>query len=167
VRAHVPLLRGRVDTTEVDMQLGSLLVEAKLTEGGFQTARPALVERYRDLEQVFDVAALPRTGTTSVGEQWDEALGAMVTMTRGQAGNFSSYQLIRGALAAHAQGVAFCVLCDARRRDLVEAWHRVLQAVRSAELRCRLQLLTWQELAGVLPASLAGFLASKYGVWPA
>ena len=167
VRAHLPLLRGLADTTEIDMQLGSLLVEAKLTESGFQTAPPALVERSCDLERVFDVAALPRTGATIVGEQWDEALGALVAVTRGQAGNFLSYQLIRGTLAAHAQGAAFCVLCDARRLDLVEACHRVLQAVRSAELRCRLQLLTWQELAGVLPASLTGFLASKYGIWPA
>jgi hypothetical protein len=51
-----------------------------------------------------------------------------------------NYQLIRGVLAAHATGVSFCVL------------------------RCRLQLLTWQELAAVLPQSLQKFLAVKYGI---
>src|SRR3954466_9475562 len=33
---RVPLLRGYGDTTEVDMRLGDLLVEAKLTESDFQ-----------------------------------------------------------------------------------------------------------------------------------
>ena len=35
-KARVPLANGRFDRTEVDMRLGSLLVEAKLTEVGFQ-----------------------------------------------------------------------------------------------------------------------------------
>jgi hypothetical protein len=41
-----------------------------------------------------------------------------------------------------------------------------MQAVRSCVLRCRLQLLTWQELAVVIPASLQKFLALKYGIVP-
>src|ERR1700689_305538 len=36
-KARVPLASGRFDRTEVDMRWGSLLVEAKLTEGDFQT----------------------------------------------------------------------------------------------------------------------------------
>jgi hypothetical protein len=36
----VPLLNGGVDRTEIDLQLGSLFLEAKLTESNFQTARP-------------------------------------------------------------------------------------------------------------------------------
>jgi len=39
-----------------------------------------------------------------------------------------------------------------------------MRAVRSCVLRCRLQLLTWQELAAVLPKSLRKFLAAKYGI---
>lgn len=35
-RARVPLANGREDRTEVDMKLGSLLVESKLTESDFQ-----------------------------------------------------------------------------------------------------------------------------------
>lgn len=45
---------------------------------------------------------------------------------------------------------SFCVSCDARRPDLVEAWYRIMRAVRLSQLRCRLKLLTWQELATVL-----------------
>ena len=37
-KARVPLANGRFDRTEVDMRLGSLLVEAKLTEVGFSVA---------------------------------------------------------------------------------------------------------------------------------
>jgi hypothetical protein len=43
----------------------------------------------------------------------------------------------------------------------------VLRAVCDSSLRCRLQLLTWQELATVLPDELQHFLADKYGILPA
>ena len=39
-----------------------------------------------------------------------------------------------------------------------------MRAVRSCHLRCRLQLLTWQELTAVLLRSLQKFLAAKYGL---
>jgi len=81
-------------------------------------------------------------------------------------GIVSGYQLIRGVLAAYATGGSFCVFCDARRPDLIENWYSVMRAVRSCVLRCRLQLLTWQELAAVLPKSLQKFLAAKYGIVP-
>ena len=72
--------------------------------------------------------------------------------------------MIRGVLAAHATGGSFCVLCDARRPDLIENWYLVMRAVRSCVLRCRLQSLTWQELTADLPKSLRKFLAAKYGI---
>ena len=75
-----------------------------------------------------------------------------------------NYQLIRGVLAASATGGTFCVLCDARRPDLIEDWYAVMRAVRSCVLRCRLQLLTWQELTIVLSKPLQKFLAAKYGI---
>jgi hypothetical protein len=134
---------GMTDNTEVDMRVGDLLVEAKLTESDFQTARPSLIERYRDAEDVFDVAELPMRGGRVLG-----------------------YQLIRGTLAAYASGCSFCVVCDARRPELVEIWYAVMRAVRSFEFRCRLKLLTWQELAGVVPRELSEFLAEKYGIKP-
>ncbi len=144
---HPRLARERdlTDTTEIDMELNDLLVEAKLTESGFQTARPALLTRFNGWDSVFDPEALPRTAN----------------------GDYRSYQLLRGVLAADAAGSRFCVLCDGRRADLIAGWHCVLAAVPSAALRCRLVLLTWQELAGALPLSLRRFLSEKYGILPA
>ena len=143
-RPRTPLHNGRSENTEVDMKLGELLIEAKLTEPDFQWANAGLISRYRDLELIFDPTELP----TRKGKQ-------------------SGYQLIRGALAAYATESSFCVLCDARRPDLVKAWFRILRAVRLSELRTRLKLLTWQELDAVLPAELQEFLAAKYGIVPA
>src|SRR2546430_6508985 len=77
VKAKVPLKNGKFDRTEVDMRIGDLLVEAKLTESDFQTKRPELVERYRDLHEVFDVKLLPENEK-----------------------GFRGYQLIRNVLAA-------------------------------------------------------------------
>jgi hypothetical protein len=141
VKPRTPLANGARDNTEIDMRIGDLLVEAKLTESDFQCARRGLIARYRDLEAVFDVAEL----AVRDGKQ-------------------SGYQLIRGTLAAYATGGSFAVFCDARRPDLVEEWFRTMRAVRAADLRWRLKLLTWQELAAALPEDLQGFLAAKYGI---
>lgn len=142
--ARVPLLAGRTDRTEVDMRLGDLLVEAKLTESDFQSRDKDVVERYRDFPAVFDRRALPQSRTA-----------------------YLCYQLLRNVLAAHALGLSFCVLLDARRPDLREQWHAVMRAVRPVELRTRAKTLTWQELAAVLPPSVQAFLSEKYGIEPA
>ena len=42
-RARVPLANGKFDRTEVEMRLGELLIEAKLTESDFQRAPKALL----------------------------------------------------------------------------------------------------------------------------
>ena len=142
-RPGIPLSSGKTDRTEIDMKLGDLMVEAKLTETDFQTAPARMILRYRDLGEVFDQGELMISGDVA-----------------------PVYQLIRGVLAAHATGGSFCVLCDARRPDLIESWYSVIRAVKSCVLRCRLQLLTWQELAALLPTSLQKFLAAKYGITP-
>ncbi len=77
---------------------------------------------------------------------------------------YKGYQLIRNVLAAYAHGCSFCVVHDARRPDLREAWFEVMAAVKSAEMRVRLKVLTWQELAAHLPAELQDFLDVKYGI---
>jgi hypothetical protein len=77
------------------------------------------------------------------------------------------YQLIRNVLAAYASDASFCVLCDARRHDLIETWYSVLSAVHSPTFAARLKLLTWQELAAILPKDLQQFLEAKYGILPA
>lgn len=141
VRARVPLANGKSDRTEIDMALGELLVEAKLTEADFQTCERGIVEGYRDFAEVFDRRALPRAG--------DRYLG---------------YQLIRNVLAAHAGGCAFTVLCDARREDLREQWYAVLRCVKPLELRVRMKIFTWQEVARAVPRPLQIFLEEKYGI---
>ena len=77
---------------------------------------------------------------------------------------YASYQLIRNVLAARAHGCSFCVVHDARRPDLREAWFSVMAAVKSADLRVCLKVMTWQELAALLPADLQEFLDLKYGI---
>ncbi len=140
VRARVPLHGGRQDSTELDMLVGDLLVEAKLTESNFQLKELRYLERYRDFAEVFDVDLLTvRDGVCA------------------------SYQLCRNVLAAVARGGRFCVIVDARRRDLVEQVHAVQRAVRDYELRTRIGLLTWQEIARELPAGLRAWLGEKYG----
>jgi len=59
-KARVPLASGRFDRTEVDMRWGGLLVEAKLTEGDFQTRAARIVDGYRDFDAVFERELLPR-----------------------------------------------------------------------------------------------------------
>ena len=141
VRARVPLTNGRFDRTEVDLRLGDLLTEAKLTESDFQSKQKKYLEPYRDLNDVFDLKLLPHQGEVYFG-----------------------YQLIRNVLAAHTQDCSFCVLVDERRPDLKEMWYAVLQAVKPVTLRIRCKMLTWQELAQVLPKNVQTFLATKYGI---
>jgi len=138
---RVPLVTGMVERTEVDMKLGDVLFEAKLTEGNFQVQDAGLVQQYRDLKQVFECRKLPRQGK-----------------------HFSSYQLLRNVLAAYALNLHFCVLLDARRPDLLEQWYRVMQCIRSTTFRTRCKVLTWQELAPCLPSTLRKFLLVKYGI---
>jgi hypothetical protein len=77
---------------------------------------------------------------------------------------YVGYQLIRNVLAAYALACSFCVIHDERRPDLREAWFEVMAAVKSAEMRVRLKVLTWQELAALLPEGLQEFLDRKYGI---
>jgi hypothetical protein len=140
-KARVPLVNGRTDRTEVDMRFGDLLVESKLTESDFQCREVASVESYRDFADVFECRKLPQ-----------------------DARGFLSYQLIRNVLAAHPGHCSFCVMLDARRPDLREAWFKVMSCIRIVELRLRCKVLTWQELAEVLPGRVQRFLQEKYGI---
>ena len=188
-KARVPLANGRGDRTEVDMRLGSLLVEAKLTEGDFQTCSAAVAEGYRDFDAVFEREMLPRVELrearrrTAVEfaeeftQEWEEPAPDAELALEYQAGiverareaelaeaGYAGYQLIRNVLAAYAEKCSFCVIHDERRPDLRESWFEVMAAVKSAEMRVRLKVLTWQELARMLPEELQEFLDLKYGI---
>ena len=140
-KPRVPLIVESIERTEVDMKLGDVLFEAKLTEGNFQTQDAALIQQYRDLKEIFECRKLPREGKKCF-----------------------SYQLLRNVLAAHALDLHFCVLLDARRPDLLEQWYRVMRCIRCATLRTRCKVLTWQELTPCLPSALRKFLHVKYGI---
>jgi hypothetical protein len=183
-----PKGRTLTDRTEIDMQLGDLFVEAKLTETGFQTARPALIQRYRDLEAVFNLSRLPRTIAMEAiptdiypdeEPTYDESVPIPTPSfdttpprppTRPVAVDkqpIQGYQLIRNVLAAYASNASFCLFTDARRADLIDTWYAVLSAVHHTSFTWRLKLLTWQELSTALPTDLQHFLDAKYGITPA
>lgn len=140
-RPRVPLLKNILERTEVDMKLGNVLFEAKLTETDFQIQSPAVVEQYRDLEEVFNCRTLPR-----------------------RAGKYVSYQLLRNVLAAFALDLEFCVLLDARRPDLLDQWYQIICCIQSRIRQTRSKVLTWQELTPYLPPALCNFLDVKYGI---
>jgi hypothetical protein len=77
---------------------------------------------------------------------------------------YLGYQLIRNVLGAYANQCSFCVMADARRPDLREAWYAVMRCVKSADLRTRCKMVTWQEVSEVLPMELQEFLREKYGI---
>jgi hypothetical protein len=188
-RARVPLASGRFDRTEVDMRWGGLLVEAKLTEGDFQTRAARILEGYRDFDAVFERELLPRVELRTARRRaavefaeeftqgWEEPAADEDAALEFRAGivtraweaepaeaAYAGYQLIRNVLAAYAGGCSFCVVHDARRPDLREAWFAVMKAVKSAEMRTRCKVMTWQELARMAPVSLQEFLDLKYGI---
>ena len=140
-KARVPLANGKFDRTEIDLRLGTLLAEAKLTESDFQSARKPALLAYRDFAEVFDAEDLLQTET-----------------------RYLSYQLLRNVLAAYAGECSFCLLADARRPDLLAAWYGVMKCVKPVFLRTACKILTWQELAQALPEKLSSFLAAKYGI---
>ena len=140
-KGRVPLADGSPDATEIDMKIGRVIVESKLTEADFTSRPQNVVTRYRDFDSVFDLPMLPQTET-----------------------DYRGYQLVRNILCATAHGYVFTLLCDARRPDLIRDWWSVGRAVRDAALRARLRLVLWQELAAEAPEPLGNFLNSKYGL---
>ena len=141
VGGNVPQRNGKPDMTELDMRVGNIVCEAKLTESNFTSKRATVVEAYRDLDDVFDASLLPRVK-----------------------GEYQSYQLIRNVLAAAAHAYHFVVLCDGRRPDLLHQWWTVHAAIRDPDLRVRSHFLLWQEVAKACPAPLREHLREKYGL---
>jgi hypothetical protein len=164
-------------------------VEAKLTESDFQTRAAAVVEGYRDFNAVFERELLPRVELRtarrrtavefaeeytqeweetapddSLAREFQEGIVARAREAEPAEPAYGGYQLIRNVLAAYAEGCSFCVVHDERRPDLREAWFQVMAAVKTAEMRVRCKVMTWQELAEWLPEGLQEFLDLKYGI---
>ncbi len=142
---------GTPDRTEVDMVLGPVHVEAKLTEADFTTRELEHVRRYTGFDQLFDRDAV---------------------IQRDRDGNplprVDHYQLIRNILSIQEdREKRFVLLIDHRRPDLAEAWQTVVSAIRDPQVRYRCWLLTWQQVAMRVPEELQRFLRAKYGIIPA
>ena len=117
VRGDVPKSNGKADTTELDMRVGNIVFEAKLTEPDFTSKCATVVEVYRGLHDVFHASLLPRVE-----------------------GKYQSYQLIRNVLAAYAHEYQFVLLCDGRRPDLLHQWWTVHAAIQgSAQITVEIQ----------------------------
>jgi len=114
--------------------------EAKLTEGDFRNADKRVLLAYRDFSDVFDARQLPQAGKS-----------------------YASDQLLRNVLAAHALQCSFCVLIDVQRADLANAWYAVMRCIKPVELRTKMRICTWQEIAEVATPRLRKFLTAKYG----
>jgi hypothetical protein len=135
----VPVSSVKFDKTEIDMRIGNMIFEAKLTEKDFTSQLQYIVESYSDFSAVFDKELLPQSE--------DE---------------YHGYQLIRNVLAAHNNNYYFTLLADARRPDLIRDFWLVLRAVKDARLRQRCTFLTWQDLSMAAPEELRDFLSLKY-----
>lgn len=145
VKAKVPLKGQGEDQTELDMQLGPVNVESKLTESDFTEADLAKVLTYQDAESVFDLDHLKAPG-----------------------GRVSHYQLLRNVLAIRSCSERrFVLLADSRRPDLLAAWQEVMEAIREESLRQRCRVITWQEAAFCAPRAVREFLREKYAIEPA
>jgi hypothetical protein len=129
--------------TELDMVIGKVSFEAKLTEHDFTSKIEKIVRRYNDLSKVFDVESLQQSK-----------------------GKFASYQLIRNVLAAHQQDRRLVLLCDSRRPDLIQHWERIRERIRDSDLQARCGQISWQQIAARVPAPLQKFLENKYGIEP-
>jgi hypothetical protein len=142
-RPEIPLQSGRTGRTEIDMKLGDLMVEAKLTETDFQTAPAGMIETYRDLGEVFDSGELMMSGDV-----------------------VPCYQLIRGVLRCLCDGriVLRSLRCEAAGSDR----ELVFGHAGGPKLRSALPsaIADLAGLAAVLPNSLQKFLAAKYGIVP-
>ncbi len=69
VRGEVAPIKGGRDATEIDMQIGSAIFEAKLTEHDFTSRPKSHVERYAGFMEIFEVDALPQSSERYHGDQ--------------------------------------------------------------------------------------------------
>ncbi|WP_263352570.1 PGN_0703 family putative restriction endonuclease [Acidicapsa acidisoli] len=129
-----------------------------------QKAAAEFPEEFSQEWEASDAPDDERNVRAAAAKAYQQAIVAKGVAQQPVEPGYAGYQLIRNVLAAYATGCSFCVMHDQRRPDLREAWFRVITAVRRAEMRVRCKVLTWQELAALLPEPLREFLDRKYGI---
>ena len=139
-----------------------LLPRVELREARRRTAVEFAEEFTQEWEEEPD--ARPEFEANEIAREFQAGLVARAREAEPAEAGYAGYQLIRNVLAAYAEGCCFCVVHDERRPDLREAWFEVMKAVKSAEMRTRCKVMTWQELAALAPEGLREFLELKYGI---
>ena len=140
-KARVTKNDGKGDTSEIDMVLGDLLIEAKLTEGDFTQKDASLVKEYDGLTEHFHEDFLSR-----------------------QDNLVDNYQVLRNLLAAIQHSKQHVLLCDDRRPDLVRRYMDTVSCLRDAHMRKRCRVVFWQQIRKACGAGLGSFLTEKYGL---
>lgn len=138
-----PGIEKHSSPTEIDMILGDVIYEAKLTETDFTTKNLQTVQRvYPDIENLFDLEYL------SEGD------------------SVKHYQLLCNIYAVNKmEGInKFILLLDNRRPDLLHYLLDVIKAIRDDDLRRRCDFITWQQIARTVGKELKDFLQLKYGM---
>jgi hypothetical protein len=125
--------------TEIDMKIGNIIFESKLTEESFTEKDKKIVERYPNFHAVFDSHFLE---SSEVG--------------------YKHYQLIRNILTVYKYDFSFSILVDETRTDLIRALYNVIEAIKEPEVRNRVSFFTWQEIAAVCGTELKDYLQQKY-----
>lgn len=133
-----PVFENETRKTEIDMKIGNSIFEAKLTESNFTKKSQNIVLNYPNVEQVIDLTALYK------GE------------------DILYYQLIRNLLTAYKYNGNFNLIVDESRGDLIGAFKKVKEAIRTKELKNRFNFLTWQEITDTLENDLKQYITKKY-----
>jgi len=132
---------GTQDNTEIDMKMGDILIEAKLTEPDFQEISITEMLKYDDFMIVFDTNHLIQNNR-----------------------KYLNYQIIRNILAAYQWNFRYYLICDIRRPDLIRNYLNTLICVKNISIRKRCNLVTWQEIAIFCGKEIRNFLYEKYGI---
>lgn len=128
------------DSSEIDMRIDNLLVEAKLTEEDFTQKEATVVEGYEGLSEHFHVECLVRDAT-----------------------HYDNYQVIRNLLAAIQHNKHHALFCDERRPDLARRYMETVCCLKDSSMRRKCRVVFWQEIQKACGDSLAQFLKDKYG----
>jgi len=130
---------GKNHRTEIDLKIGNVICEAKLTERDFTSKEISVVKKYDDFFTVFDQNYLNINN-----------------------GKIENYQLIRNILAANKKDYRFILLVDQTRIDLIRSLFSITKAIRDVNLRNKVSYITWQELVDRCGKDLKKYIENKY-----
>lgn len=125
--------------TEIDLKIGQGIFEAKLTESGFTEKALADVELYEGFAETFEAKGLLNSE-----------------------GYIDNYQLVRNILTAKKYDMAFTLLVDQERTDLIRCLFETTKCIMDIKIRQKVRFVTWQEIAAASGAELKDFLLQKY-----